>query len=90
MREAKTLQQAIDAAWRRIKRSTAPAITLSPFIDRAMAQSGQCSDVTAAYIRDELAARLARYRPRPRGRVQRASTTTVEANHAPSNERNPP
>jgi hypothetical protein len=69
MVEAMTLQQAIDAAWRRIRRSTAPAITLSPFIARAMAQSGQSGDVTAAYVRDELADRLARYRPRRRGRA---------------------
>jgi hypothetical protein len=77
MPEAKTLQQAIDAAWRRIKRSTAPAITLSPFVARAMAQSGQCGDMTApdhvgrghsSCNATPNADRIARYRPRPRRR----------------------
>jgi hypothetical protein len=65
-RETMTLQEAIDAAWRRIKRSTARSITLSPFIERAMAQSGQFGEATAAYIRDELGQRITSYRPRPR------------------------
>ena len=66
MPETMTLQQAIDAAWRRIKRSPAPSITLSPFVARAMAQSGQRGEATAAYIRDELARRIGSYRRRRR------------------------
>jgi hypothetical protein len=63
-RDSTTLAQAINAAWRRIKRSRAPNIRLTPFVDGAMAQSRQSDEATADYIRHELARRIARYRPR--------------------------